>query len=102
MRRFMHMEMIHHTGSDGVCFKSTVERQEPREPVALLDPNSQRSTDVIIVCSWCKNIKIGDDQWVEIEEAVARLGLFNADYLPQLSHGICPACSESVWSELVK
>jgi hypothetical protein len=102
MRRFMHMEMIHQAGNGVVCFKSTVQRQEPRDPVALLDPDNHRSTERVIICSWCKNIKIGDNQWVEIEEGVDRLGLFSTDYLPQLSHAICPACNESVWRELVK
>jgi len=102
MRRFMHMEMIHQADKGSVCFKSTVQRQEPRDPVALLNPDNRRSTKRVIICSWCKNIKIADNQWVEIEEGLARLRLFNADCLPQLSHAICPACNESVWSKLIK
>lgn len=102
MRRFMHMEMIHQADSDGICFKSTILRQEPRAPVALLDHHCQRSNVTLIICSWCKKVKTSDYQWVEIEEAIARLGLFETEYLPQLSHGICPSCSEAILSKLVK
>ena len=102
MRRFMHMGMIPQMGVDGVCFKSTVERLEPRDPVPLLETGINRSGDSIVICSWCKKIKIDDDQWAEIEEAIERLGLFGAQYLPQLSHGLCPSCKKTIWSKLVE
>jgi len=44
-----------------------------------------------MICSWCKKILVKDD-WSEIEEAACKLGLLEADVLPQLSHGICPPC----------
>ncbi|WP_455210424.1 hypothetical protein [Kaarinaea lacus] len=102
LRRFMHMEMSHQASNDGVCFKSTILRQESRAPIALLDLHSQRSSESLIICSWCKKLKVSENQWVEIEEAITRLGLFNAEYLPQLSHGICPSCNEAIWSKLIK
>lgn len=33
---------------------------------------------------------------MEVEEAVSRLGLFESDYLPGLSHGVCDACERSI------
>ncbi|KPJ88145.1 MAG: hypothetical protein AMJ53_17225 [Gammaproteobacteria bacterium SG8_11] len=102
MRRFMRMEMTHENGNGGVCFKSIVERQEPRGPVALLDPQSKRSTESLIICSWCKKVKIAEDQWMEVEQAVNHLKLFNTTYLPQLSNGMCPVCHESIWTRLIK
>jgi hypothetical protein len=102
MRRFMHMEMSRQAGNGGICFKSTNEREEPRDYIELLAPHAKRSTDLVIICSWCKQVKITEDQWVEIEDGVQILRLFDADTLPQLSHGMCPACNKSIWTKLVQ
>lgn len=42
---------------------------------------------IIPACSFCKDIRIGDD-WVSLEEYLA------AHSDAQLSHGFCPACAE--------
>ncbi|MCG6969794.1 MAG: hypothetical protein LJE85_08520 [Gammaproteobacteria bacterium] len=102
MRRYMHMEMVRQVENDGVCFKSTTEREEPREPVELLAPHAKRSDDLVIICSWCKRVKVSEDQWLDIEQGIQRLGLFDAEVLPQLSHGMCPDCNKSIWSNLIQ
>jgi hypothetical protein len=33
--------------------------------------------------------------WVEVEEAVRELWLFERTQLPQITHGVCPDCQES-------
>jgi hypothetical protein len=101
-RRFMHMVMSYQDTCAGVGFKSTTEREEPRAPVELLSPRASRSDDLVIICSWCKRIKISDDDWVEIEQGVQRLGLFDVDEFPQLSHGMCPDCKKAIWSKLIQ
>lgn len=101
-RRFMHMDMSYQDTCDGIGFKSTTEREEPRDPVALLSPQASRSGDLVILCSWCKRIKISDAKWVEVEQGVQKLGLFNAGELPQLSHGMCPDCNKAIWSKLIQ
>jgi hypothetical protein len=101
-RRYMHMEMSYQETCDGVSFQSSTEREEPREPVELLSPQASRSDELVIVCSWCKRIKISDDEWVEIEQGVQQLGLFDAEVLPQLSHGMCPDCNKTIWSKLIQ
>ena len=68
----------------------------PRDPVLLLDPAIPRDRDFITICSWCKRVKVGDDEWVEVEEAIARLGLFDRIRLPRLTHGMCPDCSRDL------
>ena len=42
--------------------------------------------------------RIGD-RWAEIEEVVDRTGLFEAE-VPQLTHGMCPACQARIAEEL--
>jgi len=43
------------------------------------------------MCSWCKGVHM-EDQWWEIDEAVARFDLLRDGPLPRISHGICPIC----------
>ena len=93
-RRFMEMRIHHDRVLDQVEYCSRVLNLEERDPVALFDSGpAEYSENVVTVCSWCKSVKV-DHIWVEIEQAVKRLGLFAAQVLPQISHGICPACSE--------
>jgi len=79
---------------------STICRTESRSPVRLLDAATARSSDLVKVCSMCKKIKVTPDKWVEIEEALARLRLFEADKMPQLTHGICDTCFQAAMREL--
>jgi hypothetical protein len=101
-RRYMRMEMSYQDTCDGISFKSTTEREESRDSVELLSPQASRSDELVIICSWCKRIKIDDEEWEEIEQGVQRLGLFDADELPQLSHGMCPDCNKAIWSKLIQ
>lgn len=101
-RRFMRMEMIPEAHNNHVCFKSTVQKEESRLPVILLNVDVRRSTDTALVCSWCKQVKVAEGQWLEIEAAIDELGLFHAQPVPRISHGMCPACLKSVWSTLLK
>jgi len=48
------------------------------------------------MCSWCKRVPDGSGRWLEVEEAVAELGLMAGPHLPRVSHGICPACGKAI------
>jgi len=91
-RRFMEMELEFLPEKGVFEFRNRLLRSEPREPVPLLDPNTCRSEAILRMCSWCKKVKIHDDEWVEVEDAVRRLGLLEEECMPRLSHGICPDC----------
>jgi hypothetical protein len=91
LRRFMQME-ISSLAASGVALNSCIVREEPREPVALLDPDTAHSDDFLKICSFCKKVKLEDDGWAEVETAIERLHLFDVDKLPALTHGICPPC----------
>lgn len=79
---------------------STICRTESPSPVRLLDAATARSSDLVKVCSMCKKIKVAPDKWVEIEKALARLRLFEADKMPQLTHGMCDTCFQAAMREL--
>lgn len=96
-----YLEFMAKTLSDGsIQITSSILRKEPRSSVSLLDANISRSTGMITVCSMCKKIRTPPSQWVEIEEGVTQLKLFELDSMPQLTHGLCPACYESAMLEL--
>lgn len=74
-----------------VEFHTRVLWEEARERQPLLDPRVAHSDEFLHVCAWCKKVQVGDE-WIEVEEAVTRLALFDRPALPWLSHGVCPAC----------
>ena len=95
-RRLMEMHIHHDQTLDQVEFRSRVLRLETRDPVALLAPNlAKRSGPLLTVCSWCKAVET-NHAWVEVEQAVERLGLLAAQALPPISHGLCPTCRKQL------
>lgn len=98
-RRFL--ELLLTPQADGqVLFSSTLVRREPRDPVSLIDKKAPRSNELLKICSMCKKILLSQNEWVEIEEGLTRLKLFEGDAMPGLTHGICPACYKLALSEL--
>lgn len=97
-RRFL--MMVVEPGSRGVVeMLSRVLREEPREPVSLLDASIPRGGEPLTICSWCKRVcspktgVSGDlSRWLAIEDAVAELGLFELEVLPDLRHEVCEEC----------
>lgn len=94
LRRFMEMEIVPVDGGM-VEFRSRLLKVEQRETVRLLDPNAGRGKEFLTICSWCRRARISSE-WVELDEAVKRLGLFASSSLPQLTHGMCQDCSKLV------
>ncbi|MGA2686412.1 MAG: hypothetical protein ABSF51_15340 [Verrucomicrobiota bacterium] len=90
-RRFMEMTMAS-LGAGALEFRSLLLREEARPKVELLDPHFPRTEEWLTVCAWCKKVDVAG--WVEVEEAVRRLRLFDRARLPRLTHGVCPACRE--------
>jgi hypothetical protein len=78
-----------------VEFESRIVRQELREHVRLMNPSVERGKRFVSICGWCKKIALPNGQWVEVEEAVRVLNLFDEPQLPTLTHGICGECTAS-------
>ncbi len=97
------LEMTIRAAADGsVTFETYPVQVEDREPVALLDRSTARSTDLLRSCAWCNRVDagVGAAEWVSVEEATARLRLFELDRMPQLTHGICEDCLASMMDTL--
>ncbi len=73
--------------------------KEMRSPTMLLEPNLTRSNEFLLVCSWCKKVRIPEG-WVEVEEAISKSHLLEKTILPELTHGICDPCYKTM-SELL-
>lgn len=91
LRRHMRMDLVRE-GSENVRFISRVLREEPRPAQPLLSAEIPRADETLVMCSWCKRVRLDDDRWVEVEEYVEDSGLMERARLPRLSHGLCPRC----------
>lgn len=83
-------------GYNNVQFETHIIWMEKRNRQNIFQKDIQRSDDILVVCSWCNKINVGDEIWQEIEEAVSTLDLFECEYLPRISHGMCPSCYQAI------
>lgn len=94
VRREMDIRIAADKSGRVVLFSARLRSEEARElPQPILDPSIPRGEDLLAMCAWCDRFCI-NGEWVEVEEAAARLELFRRPEQPQISHGICPDCSE--------
>lgn len=94
VRRFMELRIAYLSGGE-LELQARLLREEARPAVRLVDPAASRRGEALVVCSFCKSVRT-PGAWVEVEEAVARLGVFDADTVPPLRYGVCPACVRAV------
>jgi len=94
-RRFMVLRVAP-AGDGALDLDASVRRVEDRPAVWLLDGHVARSNLVLRICSFCKRIDCGSPGWLEVEDAVSRLGLLVAVRAPMLSHAVCRDCRHRV------
>ena len=83
-----------------VQFETVLVQSKKRALQKILDRYTPRTEEVISMCSWCNRVDLSGE-WYEIEEAIARLELFEQRSLPQISHGMCDDCFEIVSKEFL-
>ncbi len=91
LRRCLEMEVIP-LGGGGVEYRCWLIHVEARPPVSVLRSDIPRTDALVRICSWCRRIEAGEAGWVELEEGIRRLGLFEAEAVPGISHTICDVC----------
>lgn len=89
-RRLMEMEVARVPGGE-TEFRARTLSEETRPAQPLLETGGHRSGELVRMCSWCQRVEVRG-VWLEVEEAAARLGLFELPVLPRLTHGICEPC----------
>jgi hypothetical protein len=97
-RRFLEMDLSSFSG-DAVEFQVRTLSLEKRPSQALLEVNRPRTDALLRMCGWCKRVAVGVG-WVDVEEAVLQMRLFESASLPMLTHGICEECEEKMNSFL--
>ena len=98
-RRYLEL-LIETLQDEQIEITSEILRTERRNPVSLLNAGTSRSTDFVTICSMCKKMNVAPGQWVEIEEGLAQFRLFEAEKIPQLTHGLCHPCYQIAIGDL--
>jgi hypothetical protein len=94
VRREMEIRILARPGGHAVLFSAHLRSAEKRDVFQpLLDAEAPRGGDEVDMCGWCDRFEV-EGEWVEVEEAARRLGLFERAEMPALSHSICPDCNE--------
>lgn len=96
-RRFMELE-VRAEPEFGLGLTARLLAEELRPRLAILDVGVERSDELIFLCGWCKRVRLDEETWNELEEAIARLGLFEQSVLPGISHVTCPTCAARIES----
>ncbi|GAX62387.1 hypothetical protein SCALIN_C31_0022 [Candidatus Scalindua japonica] len=90
LRRYMFMKILY-VDEDAIEFETRILREVPRPEIELLDIDAKRGTEFIVMCAWCKCVKT-NGVWLEVEQAVNKMRLFDQPVLPRISHGMCKKC----------
>lgn len=99
LRRHMRLE-IEPLRERAIEFRSVLVAAEPRPHLRLVERDAPRSEALLVSCSFCLRIRLPDEEWVEAEDAVVRLGLLVRERTPRLAHGVCPACKAKLHERL--
>jgi hypothetical protein len=90
-RRVMEMTVIPIGNEGSVELKARRLSKQARK-LQRFDSTSNPNEDKFLrACGWCCRIDL-EGYWIEVEDAVARLGVFEFSRLPKLTHGICQDC----------
>lgn len=94
VRREMDIRIASQSSGRFVLFSARLRTEERRDEFQpLLAAETPRGEETLTMCGWCDRFLV-ESEWVEVEEAVARLGLFQLPALPAIDHGVCPDCTE--------
>ena len=69
-------------------------REQQRPFYSILDRAFPRSRERLIMCSLCKRIHAFDLRWLELEDAIQQLDLFDSANLPEIDYAVCDRCVE--------
>jgi hypothetical protein len=94
VRRRMEIHIAAKSSGRFVLFSARLQTEEQRDEFQpLLAAETPRGKETLTMCGWCDRFLVGAE-WVEVEEAVARLGLFDLAEMPEINHSVCPECTE--------
>lgn len=83
-------------GNGFIKLKHELFKKEPR--IKALD-FSQRSDIIYRMCAWCDKI-FYNDQYIELDDAINKMKIFEHNFLPLFTHGICNDCQKKLLEEI--
>lgn len=89
--RFMRLDLSA-AEDGGVALAGVLVREQARPHYPLLDRLCTRSRYAFPICSFCRRI-YAFGEWLEAEQAVARLGLLESEHPPAIEEEVCASCS---------
>jgi hypothetical protein len=97
LRRYLDLTIIA-TANGRFSVSTSLVRLESRARLPLFAA-AVRHEGSLVMCAWCKRASV-EERWVELEEAVSSLRLFERRHQPLLQHGICADCHRRMLSLL--
>jgi len=92
--RFRFMRLLLAPGSEGsIQCEGVLLREQKRPYYSILDRVFTRSHERITMCSLCKRIHAFELRWLELEDAIRELDLFDSADLPEVTYAVCDACA---------
>ena len=79
--------------------ESKLKWERPRSHTASGHVAPTTTGQCLKICSWCKAVCVPPSRWVDAMQAVNEFRLFDDGVLPQISHGMCPACASRLYGE---
>lgn len=94
-RRTMEMSVTAVPGGE-VEFRTRIVGLESRRAIRLIDRQARRDkTRMVSLCAWCNRGKL-NGAWMELEELVHELQLFDGHPVPEIAHGMCDDCQRTL------
>ncbi len=94
--RFRFMQLTIAPGpDDSIQLRGVLVREQERPALSILDRAFPRTRTTLPICSLCKKIYVFEARWVELEDAIRQLELFDSRSLPALRHSVCDACASA-------
>lgn len=91
LMRVMELQVAPASGG-GVEMTGVLLREQPRRHLRLLEARIRRVERRFPICSLCKRV-FAFGEWLEVDRAVARLGLLDQERPPGLEQVVCEACA---------
>jgi len=94
--RFRFMRLALKPGPrDSIDCRGILLREQERPFFSILDRSFPRSPTTLRMCSVCKKLFVFDARWLELEEAIRELDLFESAALPEIEYSVCGVCASA-------
>jgi hypothetical protein len=92
--RFRFMRLLLGPGPEGsIECEAVLLREQARPYLPILDRLCPRTKSSLPICSLCKRIFAFQARWLEVEDAIRELDLFDSTRLPELAQVVCDDCA---------